>query len=146
MCPRNFQKSCMGFARILGLVPSSRRKRSQSKVILAIKLGLSLQPMDGMQTHSFYKCNAPLSSPGTSSVSRDWQETANLKNAGPNHEFTLLNVNARSVVKKVFDLESLILTYSSHVIVMRETWSNTDTEDDEMLSFCFRMLRKDREM
>lgn len=62
-----------------------------------------------------------------------------------NHVSILLNINARSVVNKVVDHESLILTYSPHVIVVTETWLNHDIADHEIVPPGYRMLRKDRD-
>lgn len=49
------------------------------------------------------------------------------------------------MVNKVVDLESLILTYSPHVIVVTETWLNHDIADHEIVPPGYRMLRKDRD-
>lgn len=56
-----------------------------------------------------------------------------------------LNLNARSLVNKSSELESIVLTHKPHIIVITETWLNIDIRDAEVTPPGYRIYRKDRD-
>lgn len=55
-----------------------------------------------------------------------------------------MNLNARSIINKTADLESLIITYKPHILIITETWLHCDIGDSEITPPGFKVYRKDR--
>lgn len=56
----------------------------------------------------------------------------------------VLNINARSIVNKSVNLESVILSYNPHVVVLTETWLHDDIDDTAVFPPSYQAYRRDR--
>lgn len=54
-------------------------------------------------------------------------------------------MNARSILNKSSDLESVIVTYKPDVLVITETWLQSDVNDEEVTPRGYGIYRKDRD-
>lgn len=58
--------------------------------------------------------------------------------------FNILNVNCRSVVNKVTELEGILLTHSPDIVILTETWLNDSIKDNEFVPRGYNVHRKDQ--
>lgn len=58
---------------------------------------------------------------------------------------TILNLNCRSVVNKVEQLEGILCSLDPDIAVLMETWLNEDIYDSEFVPINYRVMRKDRD-
>lgn len=60
-------------------------------------------------------------------------------------QFRCLNINARSLVNKAVDLESVVMAHKPHVLIITETWLHTDINDYEITPPGYRIYHNDRD-
>lgn len=56
----------------------------------------------------------------------------------------MLNINARSIVNKTNELESVLLSHSPHVVVITETWLHGEISDTDLIPPAYKIIRRDR--
>lgn len=56
----------------------------------------------------------------------------------------MLNVNARSIANKADKLESIILGYKPHVVVITESWLRAEIDDHDVFPPSYQVFRRDR--
>lgn len=62
-----------------------------------------------------------------------------------NKDFVVLNVNARSVVNKVVELEHILIEHNPRAVIITETWLNSSVLNCEIIPPGYKIHRKDRE-
>lgn len=56
----------------------------------------------------------------------------------------MINVNARSVLNKIDELEQILLIHDPDVAVVTETWLHAGISDDEVIPPSYKVIRRDR--
>lgn len=61
------------------------------------------------------------------------------------NRFRLLNINARSIVNKINQLEAELLSRSPHIAVITETWLHSAILDEDVVPPAYKIYRRDRD-
>lgn len=67
-----------------------------------------------------------------------------MKQVAPSNTLKLINLNARSIINKVLELEHILLAYNPDIVVITETWLNENILNNEIVPPGYELIRKDR--
>lgn len=62
----------------------------------------------------------------------------------PKKHVRFININARSIVNKINQLEALLLSHNPHIVVITETWLHSNIRDEDLVPPAYKIFRKDR--